>query len=68
VQLMSRCSKHDSGVSELQDCCGAVVVRCCCEKLVAEARGQFGNPEAGERPPLDAVTRTLMKTQQAQKA
>jgi hypothetical protein len=27
-----------------------------CEKLVAEARGQFGNPEEGERPPLVAAT------------
>jgi hypothetical protein len=32
-------------------------VSCCCEKLVAEARGQFGNPEEGERPPLEAATR-----------
>jgi hypothetical protein len=31
-------------------------------------RGQFGNPEEGERPPLEAVTRErLMKTQQAEK-
>jgi hypothetical protein len=53
-----------SGVSELEDCCGSVLVICCCEKLVAEARGQFGNPEEGERPPLKAVTRQrLLKTQ-----
>jgi hypothetical protein len=31
-------------------------VSCCCEKLVDEARGQFGNPEEGERPPLEAAT------------
>jgi hypothetical protein len=43
-------------------------VRCCnCDKLVAEARGQFGNPEEGERPPLEAVTRRLVKTQQTEK-
>jgi hypothetical protein len=47
-------------VSELDDCC--------CEKLVVEARGQFGNPEEGERPLLEAATRQrLVKTQQAQK-
>jgi hypothetical protein len=42
-------------------------VSCCCEKLVAEAGGQFGNPEEGERPQLEAVTRKLVKTQQAEK-
>jgi hypothetical protein len=37
-------------------------------KLVAEARGQFRNPEEGERPPLEAVTRQrLVKTQQTEK-
>jgi hypothetical protein len=25
-------------VSELEDCCGSVLVSCCCEKLKAEAR------------------------------
>jgi hypothetical protein len=35
--------------------------------LVAEAQGQFGNPEEGERPPLEAVTRKLVKIQQAEK-
>jgi hypothetical protein len=54
-------------VSELDDCCGSVVVSCCCEKLVAEARGQFGNPEEGERSALEAVTRKLVKTQEAEK-
>jgi hypothetical protein len=53
-------------VTELEDCCGTVIVSSC-EKLVAEARGQFGNPEERERPPLDAVTRRLVKTQQAEK-
>jgi hypothetical protein len=33
-----------------------------CELLLSEARGQFGNPEEGERPPLEAVTRKLVKT------
>jgi hypothetical protein len=41
-------------------------VSCCCEKLVAEPQGQFGKPEEGERPPLEAVTRRLVKTQQAE--
>jgi hypothetical protein len=53
-------------VSEL-DCCGSVLVSCWCEKLLAEARGQFGNPEEGERPPLEAVTRKRVKTQEAEK-
>jgi hypothetical protein len=30
-------------------------------------RRQFRNPEEVERPPLEAVTRTLVKTQQAEK-
>jgi hypothetical protein len=30
-------------------------------------RGQFGYPEEGERPPLEAVTRIVVKTQQAEK-
>jgi hypothetical protein len=51
------------GESDLEDCCGSVPVSCCCYKLVAEALGQFGNPEDGERPPLEAVTRQqLVKT------
>jgi hypothetical protein len=37
-----------------------------CEKLVAEARGYFGNPEQTELPPLEAATRRLVKTQQAE--
>jgi hypothetical protein len=36
-------------------------------KLVARARGQFGNPEEGKRPPFEAVTRLLVKTQQTEK-
>jgi hypothetical protein len=35
------------GESELEDCCGSVLVSCCCLKLVAEAWGQFWNPEEG---------------------
>jgi hypothetical protein len=31
---------------------------------VAEARGRFWNPEEGERPPLEAVSRRLVNTQQ----
>jgi hypothetical protein len=30
--------------------------------VVVEARGYFRNPEEGERPPLEAVTRRLVKT------
>jgi hypothetical protein len=41
----------------------------CCEKLVAEAWGQLENPEQGEIPPLEAVTRQrLMQTQQLGKS
>jgi hypothetical protein len=29
---------------------------------VAESRGQFRNPREGERPPLEAATRRLVKT------
>jgi hypothetical protein len=36
-------------------------------KLVAEARGQFGNPKEEELLPLERVTRKLVKTQQAEK-
>jgi hypothetical protein len=54
-------------VSELEDCCSSVLVSCCCEKLITEARGQFGNPEVGERPPLETITRQrLVQTQQAE--
>jgi hypothetical protein len=34
---------------------------------VADARGQFGNPEKGERLPLEAFTRRLVKTQKTEK-
>jgi hypothetical protein len=37
--------------------CGSVLVSCHCEKLVSEAREQFGNPKEGERSSLEAVTR-----------
>jgi hypothetical protein len=47
----------EESICELEDCWSSAIVTCCCEKLVAEARGQFGNPEEGERPPLEAVTR-----------
>jgi hypothetical protein len=30
---------------------------------VAEAQGQFGNPEEGKNPPLEAVNRGLVKKQ-----
>jgi hypothetical protein len=35
---------------------------------VAEARGQFGSSEEGERLLLEAVTRGLVKTQQTESA
>jgi hypothetical protein len=55
-------------VSELEDCCESVLTTCYCGKLVAEARGQFGNPEEGECPPLEAVTRRQqVKIQQTEK-
>jgi hypothetical protein len=34
---------------------------------VAEARGHFRNTKEGERPPLEAVTRKRVKTQQGEK-
>jgi hypothetical protein len=34
---------------------------------VAESREQLGNPEEGEGPPLQAVTRGLVKTQMTEK-
>jgi hypothetical protein len=33
---------------------------------VAEARGQFGNPEEGERLPLEAVIRRLLMPKHAE--
>jgi hypothetical protein len=44
-----------------------MAVSCCCEKLIAAARGQYEIPEERERPPLEAVTRRLVKTRQAKK-
>jgi hypothetical protein len=55
----------DETVNELEDCCGTVVVGCCCEKLVAEA-GKSSETQGRSPPlPLEAVTRTLVKTQEA---
>jgi hypothetical protein len=51
----------------LEDCCGTVIVSCCCSKLVAEAGDSSGNPEEGECPPLQAVIRRLVKIQKAEK-
>jgi hypothetical protein len=51
----------------LEDCCCTIIVSCCSEKLVAEDGGQFVNPEEGERPLLEAITRRLVKVQQAEK-
>lgn len=39
----------------------------CLEKLVAEARGYVGKIEEKERPPLEAVTKRLIKTLKAEK-
>jgi hypothetical protein len=39
-------STEFSSVSELGDCCGSVVVNCCCEKLVAET---LTSPTSGGR-------------------
>jgi hypothetical protein len=54
-------------VSELEDCCGLVLVSCCCSELIAAARRQFGKPGEGERPRLEAVTRKQEKTHQPAK-
>jgi hypothetical protein len=35
--------------------------------LVAEAQGQFENPEEGERLPVGAITEEMVNTQQAEK-
>jgi hypothetical protein len=56
-----------SGFNFLEKCCRSVLVSCCSEKLVVEAWGLFGNPEEGERPPLEAVTRKLVEAQQGEK-
>jgi hypothetical protein len=44
-------------MSELDNSWGSVFVSCCCEKLVAEARIQLGNPEEGGQSPLEAATK-----------
>jgi hypothetical protein len=54
-------------VSETEDYCCAVVVNCCCYILVAAAREQLRNLEEEECPPLEAVTRGLIKTQKSEK-
>jgi hypothetical protein len=35
--------------------------------VITKARGQFGNLEDGEGPPLEAFTRRLVETQPAEK-
>jgi hypothetical protein len=37
------------------------------ESFCSWDRGRFGNPEEGERPPLEAATTKPVKTQQAEK-
>jgi hypothetical protein len=54
-------------VREFDFCCCSAFVSCCSQKLVAEAGRQFRNPEEGEHPPLKAVSRKLLETQQAEK-
>jgi hypothetical protein len=44
--------------------CGEFVL---VESYCSWGQEQFGNPEEGERPLLEAVTRRLMKTEQAEK-
>jgi hypothetical protein len=34
-------------VSELENCCGSVLVNCCCKKLVAEAGESSGTQRKG---------------------
>jgi hypothetical protein len=43
----------------LEDCCNLVLVSCCCWELAAEA--QFENPQEGESPLLETITRKLVK-------
>jgi hypothetical protein len=56
VRSLPRCYKQDkSSVSEAaENCCNW-------------GRGQFETPDERERPPLEALTRRLLKTQQAEK-
>jgi hypothetical protein len=42
-------------------------VQCESRVVVAEELEQFGNPEEGERPQLEAVNRGLVKRQQTEK-
>jgi hypothetical protein len=42
------------------------LVQCESKVAVAEGRGQFGNQKEGERPPLEAVTRGLVKRQETE--
>jgi hypothetical protein len=37
-----------------------------CQLVQMRERRQFGNPEKGERPPLEAVTRGLVTTKKAE--
>jgi hypothetical protein len=54
-------------VNVLEHCSCSVLASRCCEKLIAEAREPLGNPDEGERPAFEAVTRKLVKTQLAEK-
>jgi hypothetical protein len=65
VRSVPRCYKQNSkwrkfscvSVSkELVNCCGSVLVSCCCQKLVTEMRDSSESQRKGERPPLEADT------------
>jgi hypothetical protein len=50
-------------VSELDNPCSSVVVNCCCEKLVAEARDSLGTQRKEKVCHLEAATKQqLVKT------
>jgi hypothetical protein len=53
------------GADIVDDCSSRVPVHC--DSSVAEALGQFGNPEKEERPPLEAGTKRLVKIKEAEK-
>jgi hypothetical protein len=44
----------EQSVSQLEGCCGSVVVSCCCEKLVTETGDSSGTRRKG-RPSLEGL-------------
>jgi hypothetical protein len=56
-------ARHQDWLTVILSVTSTLTLNCCCEKLVAEAREQFGNPEEGEPLRLEVATKQrLMKT------